>query len=48
MDSEQELEDLRQKNEILTQTVHDMYELIVDMREENRALKKTIEDLKNA
>ena len=45
--SEQELEDLKEKYDILIQTVHDMNDLIHELREENQELKKILEELEN-
>jgi len=47
MGSEQKLKDLKQKYELLIQTVHDMNELIHELRKENQDLKKSIEGYKN-
>tara|TARA_R100001082_G_C4276676_1_gene122072 strand:+ start:276 stop:431 length:156 start_codon:yes stop_codon:yes gene_type:complete len=45
--SEQELENLKQKYDILIQTVHDMNDLIHELREENRELTQIIEELED-
>lgn len=45
--SEQELENLKEKYDILIQTVHDMNDLIHELREENQELKKMLEELEN-
>jgi hypothetical protein len=47
MNTEQELKDLKQKYNLLVQTVHDMHELILEMRYENQQLIKTIEEIEN-
>ena len=44
---EQVLEDLKQKHNLLIQTVHEMNELIHEMRKENQSLKKIVEERKN-
>ena len=44
---EQVLEDLKQKYNLLIQTVHEMNELIHEMRKENQSLKKIVEEHKN-
>ena len=41
---EQELKDLKQRYDILIQTVHDMNDLIHELREENHELKKILEE----
>jgi|TARA_R100000030_G_C3158272_1_gene100032 FtsZ-binding cell division protein ZapB len=41
-DREQELKDLRERYDILIQTVHDMNDLIHELRDENRTLKEII------
>ena len=43
----EELEILKERYDILIQTVHDMNELIHELREENCELKKIIEELQN-
>ena len=45
--SEQELEDLKEKYDILIQTVHDMNDLIHELRDENRTLKEIIKVFQN-
>ena len=44
---EQLLKDLKQKYDLLIQTVHDMNDLIHELRDENQELKQTIRDLQN-
>ncbi len=44
---EQELEILKERYDILIQTVHDMNELIHELRDENRELKELIEGLQD-
>lgn len=44
---EQELKDLKDKYDILIQTVHDMNDLIHELREENQELKQILEGLEN-
>ena len=41
-DREQELKDLKERYDILIQTVHDMNDLIHELRDENRTLKEII------
>ena len=41
-DRERELKDLRERYDILIQTVHDMNDLIHELRDENRTLKEII------
>jgi FtsZ-binding cell division protein ZapB len=40
---EQELKDLKERYDLLIQTVHDMNDLIHELRDENRTLKQIIE-----
>ena len=44
---EQELKDLKERYDILIQTVHDMNDLIHELREENQELKQILEGLEN-
>ena len=44
---EQLLKDLKQKYDLLIQTVHDMNDLIHELRDENQELKQIIGDLQN-
>ena len=44
---EQELEILKQRCDLLIQTVHEMNEMIHALRDENQHLTKVIEGLKN-
>ena len=46
-DREQELKDLRERYDILIQTVHDMNDLIHELRDENRTLKEIIKVFQN-
>tara|TARA_R110000824_G_scaffold380000_1_gene572219 strand:+ start:3854 stop:4003 length:150 start_codon:yes stop_codon:yes gene_type:complete len=39
---EQELEDLKEKYDLLIRTVHDMNDLIHELRDENKSLKEII------
>ena len=41
---EQELKDLKEKYNLLVQTVHDMNDLLHKLREENQQFKKIIEE----
>ena len=44
---EQLLRDLKQRYDLLIQTVHDMNDLIHELRDENQELKQIIGDLQN-
>ena len=44
---EQELEDLKEKYDLLVQTVHDMNDLLQELREENQQFIEIIEELQN-
>jgi len=44
---EQELKDLKEKYDLLVQTVHEMNDLLHEFREENQQFKKIIEELQN-
>tara|TARA_R100000152_G_C6782149_1_gene218616 strand:+ start:10846 stop:11001 length:156 start_codon:yes stop_codon:yes gene_type:complete len=44
---EQELEDLKERYDILILTVHDMNDLIHELREENQELKRILEEIEN-
>ncbi len=44
---EQELKDLKERYDILIQTVHDMNDLIHELRDENRTLKEIIKVFQN-
>ena len=44
-DCEQELEDLKEKYDLLIQTVHEMNDKIHELRKENQELKNVIEGL---
>ena len=46
-DREQQLEDLKERYDILIQAVHDMNELIHELREENQELRQIIEDIQD-
>ena len=46
-DREQELKDLKERYDILIQTVHDMNDLIHELRDENRTLKEIIKVFQN-
>ena len=46
-DREQQLKDLKEKYDLLIQTVLDMNELIHELREENQELKQILEGLEN-
>ena len=44
---EQELKDLKDKYDLLIQTVHEMNELIHELGSENQQLKEILEELSN-